>query len=1013
MTSKDLTSEKEDRLHLFDQLLSRWTARKLITGSAKHLSYFIAAATVYQIAGGDVASIAVFSPVLGKLIDQLGSNVLANLLGTITAADKDGVSEAKLREILESEITKLNIQVPLTESEFYRAIRILSQRDEQRFESLASQISEVSYQLRLLHPSERAALSIFPRTSRPLMIDAPIIGREEELEWLSNLEQDSLLVGQPGTGKTFLLYRLVLKGNAVFLNTTDNDEIRSAFKIDAPQFLLVDDAHVSPEVLIDLRQMRNQFGLDFIILATSWPGDAELIKDRLMLSRSNVRELPRLNADQIVEIINNTGIDRPNSVIREIQEQADGRPGLALTLSEMYKKKDGGIDIWQGITLKNYLLHYQPLKDVPSQDVLGIFAIGGMKGMPLDKVAKVLGGQPLLLKKYIAKLSSAGLILEASSTHISVQPRALRYALIRDTFFVDRVQWWDIDDLIRHVPSEFDTLLEIMHAQSRGANVPQEWLRKKLEIQNSSELWMNYAALGEEQGEFVVKNHPDKVIQKSKSKRSLELFPDLVLPLFFEDACGDSRALAPNPDHSLRIIQDWIRSAPLNTQEIKRRREALFWAIKNWVENDSDSDVALRAISILMSPRYESHESDPGLGNSVTLTYGLPGLNDLQIAYDFWTEVLVCLNQLEISSWQPLQELFWEWVYPESVYQDVSIEIRKWMRGSARQMLRDIVPLVGNRQGILRWLQEMSDELDLELDISIDQDFMVLFPFEDRVVDESAAIDGMENWREEEEKQKNTVIQLADKWKTTDPSNVARKLRYIESEATFANLNWPRLTPLLCERIANEVSNYDEWLRAFISQELYSDLIEPFLVLAAQNNEDYWIELATKALEGENTRYASISVILRYSNLSQQVFRQANSRLGGYSSLVKTLCIRNQIPEDTLLSLLQHENDEIVTAVAIGEWRTEPKGIVRESLRQLWREVVLHRVPADEYSLAEILKSEPELSKEWLDIKIDGSSPIYSFEYRKSVPAAIASLETKLQKVYSEKLQPYQALFDW
>ena len=61
-----------------------------------------------------------------------------------------------------------------------------------------------------------AALSLFPLTQRPLLGDA-VRSREREMRWLLEQKSDCLLVGAPGSGKTFLLRSLALQGHARFL----------------------------------------------------------------------------------------------------------------------------------------------------------------------------------------------------------------------------------------------------------------------------------------------------------------------------------------------------------------------------------------------------------------------------------------------------------------------------------------------------------------------------------------------------------------------------------------------------------------------------------------------------------------------------------------------------------------------------------------------------------------------------------------------------------------------------
>ncbi|MGH2625566.1 MAG: hypothetical protein ACRDHY_02810, partial [Anaerolineales bacterium] len=92
-------------------------------------------------------------------------------------------------------------------------------------------------------PGAPSALSIVPLTRRPL-IDLQPIGREPDIRWVEGLTDDSVLVGEPGSGKTFLLYHLMReRWNGLFLVGASEAEIADAIRDQAPRVVVVDDAH--------------------------------------------------------------------------------------------------------------------------------------------------------------------------------------------------------------------------------------------------------------------------------------------------------------------------------------------------------------------------------------------------------------------------------------------------------------------------------------------------------------------------------------------------------------------------------------------------------------------------------------------------------------------------------------------------------------------------------------------------------------------------------------------------
>ena len=195
--------------------------------------------------------------------------------------------------------------------------------------------AEPSWCQRLLGLTGRPrALSPFPVTRRPVLGDR-ILGRERETRWLQERAGDCLLVGAPGSGKTFLLRALVLQGQALFKVDDDRGQIANDLRSLKPPAVIIDDAHVDSGQIERFTQLRTEVGSDARIIATSWPSAAVAVENALQIPSSEVLDLEPIDADTMIRIIKSAGITGPDELLRIIRQQAAGRPGLAATLSHM------------------------------------------------------------------------------------------------------------------------------------------------------------------------------------------------------------------------------------------------------------------------------------------------------------------------------------------------------------------------------------------------------------------------------------------------------------------------------------------------------------------------------------------------------------------------------------------------------------------------------------------------------------------------------------------------------
>ena len=178
------------------------------------------------------------------------------------------------------------------------------------------------------------ALSALPPSHRPVRGDL-LIGREEDLRWLKDTAGDLLVIGQPGSGKSFLLRELTKSDDALFVVDGDRGRIADAIRYDGPRILIVDDAHTRRDALRMLRHLREDIGADFRIIISSWPGARGDLASELGVGGDSIRQLRLLTRDEILSVVRASGIAGPHLLLRELVTQSAGKPGLAVTLAHL------------------------------------------------------------------------------------------------------------------------------------------------------------------------------------------------------------------------------------------------------------------------------------------------------------------------------------------------------------------------------------------------------------------------------------------------------------------------------------------------------------------------------------------------------------------------------------------------------------------------------------------------------------------------------------------------------
>lgn len=852
-----------------------------------------------------------------------------------------------------------------------------------------------------------SALSVVPLTRRPLLGE-DLIGREDDLEWLRVSSGDRLLKGPPGSGKTFLLRTLALEGWGLFVTSDDPTGIANALRNQEPEVVIVDDAHLDVGLVAELRRLRDEVGADFSIVATTWNGAGDEVADVLNLIEADTRELRLLARDEIVEVVHNNGIRGPNELVRAIVDQAEGRPGLAVTLSYLCLR--GGVsEVALGSALRrNTVAVFEGLVGEETAQTLAAFALGGDAGMHPTAVARTLEIPRYRSNIAVGRLAAGGVVdsarraspwstagASAGKEHLAVRPPSLRYALVRDVFFAGFLVM-PLDELIEAAPDVTEVARTLVKAAGYGASVPSQLLTTLLERAGSSEAWTEYASLGEAEATYVLTQHPE--ITTAVADVALERAPKVAIPRLLQLAIGDERPTNPFPDHPIRRLEGWIQVALPGGGQGVPRRELLVEMVNEWLSGGGDCDVGVRAFRMAMSPAFNDYISDPGSGRTVTFRRGLLLPDELSRLKELWLVIVELLGSLENVPWRYLFEAVHDWAYPslhtggtppEEVSQD--------MRAFAGRMLEDMARVCNGHPGVFHKAAEYARELDWHLEVTPDPEFETLFPAERLRAGD---------WQAVQEGQLSAVRELAERWREGDPMEVAVRVAKLEVAAEDVNKTYPRHTPVLCEEIAEHTERSMKWLRALLLDNGVSpDLVAPFLSKAALTAEEGWEEVARECLSTSVLEFATISVTLTTPDPPPGLLSDVSERLGGFANAVEVYCMRGQVPEETLTRLLRHEDLKVATAAAAGEWHADPRGGVREGVESDWRAVMLE-ASTDQHLISDILRLDPTLAHDWLINRVREEQILGDIDIRPTIESAVSALDREQKLSVLQSIRP-------
>ena len=801
-------------------------------------------------------------------------------------------------------------------------------------------------------------------------LNLPLIGMKESLETLKGKTEDTLICGEAGTGKSFLLYTLFKKTKGYFITSNDPDDVISAIKdnVEAIDIVAVDDIFSKYDIISRLIHFRQEFDENFRILATCLPCDEQELQTLNSSFYKNKIFLMPMVRKSIVKLINSMNIGGPDWLINELLEQAHGAPAVAAFLCEELLS-----DNHEGIKTGNSLYKYymKTLKGSSNYDVelfLAVTAVAGSLGMQIDDICNFLGIRKHKALQAINVLISKGIKINYHSNLISLVSQQFACGIVFNSFFSNNAiftfgDYQRIFDLISNKFSAFDLLLNL---KNMSIKVPDWFLREKITLQwvkDNKLFWERLGYSSVSNAEWIFCNHPEKIMMAAKSL--LHRIPYRTISFMLTKASNDERPLHSNLDHPLRIIEEWLKEASSIKKDYIEPRKILLNAALDWNKNKNNSDsMILKVAELVFSLKYV--DCNQSLEDKKTFIFrnGIIAFKHAQnIFNELWPVFINYLHRMgEVSDYKSLYSIIRQWLQPGILSPNMKIKNSRRYTAIGKKMLKNCIPYIslGGQSALL----ELANNHKIKTNIMIDQDFAMLYPQREHYDD----------FDKQKEIWNNNVKNISNKWMKLPIDQVVSKIVLYENEALKNEHNWPKLINWVCNQIAqNDNDRRWEWLQALFKEKCCSDILFPFIEQIHNNISQDELQLFLKTcLDNKQYQWIVLAYSLFSTHISEDFFIKL---IPNYQDMPKVIvhgCYDRTVPLLRMQRLLESNSKEIIVAAVIREFNNKENNSTRKAIYNLWRNSVisyLHSAPRTDFyyfDFEKILAQDGTLPYDWL-----------------------------------------------
>lgn len=761
-----------------------------------------------------------------------------------------------------------------------------------------------------------SALSAYPGAWQPGWEDHHALGRDEDLDWMRRQEDDYVLVGQPGVGKTALLQVLAQEGRGLFAVTDDLHRLANAYRESQPKSVFLPDAHLRADLLRGLLRLRFELGAPFKIAATTWPSREQEVAYDFAAPTKTVDPLPR---KVVANIVRSAVGAADHAVVAEVLDQSKGKPELAVQLANAAIKAPDAASMTRGIVL---LTHLERACRLSARDkaILTFPALGGEQGMTLANVAAASEASQTDVNDVLRKISGTGFLGDSPfpGGPLSIVPAALQDALVATTFFsgARSLNVRKALEVVHDATSAARTLISVLGREATGLRQLElhDLIRNRLSADHRDrahrDLWQAYAKAGRKDAVLWILNR-HKTFVGLVGDAALHYAPLHALPLL----------LARLTDEGVHtVLNGWLTEPAPDV--VKRRRQVLD-AIREQSCGASDTD-ALALVATVFGLDLNGFRLDRVQMNVIDWQITLLSLPQVEQVFELWPSacrLLRAAGPAGIGVARGIAERWCRSATKPSI--NMSREWRDGVRKYARGMVADVVEMAHGRPGILLWAKRTAEatELDVELPPVEPELEAVLPPYPTPSSrDETFA--------------RNRARTLA----SGDAGAGVRELQRLAEETQLAGYapDHHRLLTFV-EAVADAVADPIAWTRELAVRAVPPQWVAAFLSTPTARGllpQEVWDILL------ENDQYSGLAMweALQHGDLPSRVEECILKRLteGGELPVMPWKAVH----EAWKLRLLRSDDRDLATLAAGAMWRSDDLTTLSRPVQSAWLNVM-------------------------------------------------------------------------
>jgi len=846
----------------------------------------------------------------------------------------------------------------------------------------------------------------------------PVIGRDEVIHEIHSRDDDLVLTGSPGVGKTRVLTAIQ---DSVFVDTdAPIGRVADDLRWLRPGNVIIDDARSAKAALrelIRLRQTESEL-VNYRIIAVCWPDEVPALTDELR--GAGLVELELLERRHLDEILVAMGVT--SQLARgEILDQAEGRPGWAVSLADTLIKSKDPSSLLSGRALLGEVERYLRRTTIPTEaiDVLATIACVRSVSQPeLERIAAALQMSRPAIVGILEGAARNGLVdvqshydweKRQSFRHFSVRPPMLADALSTERAFLVDIPGIDLGQLADDWPDKLVGLTKsAITAAQLGAQVArplaesfvsQTLASDQVSYEETIQILRDFARLDSEASDAVLRIARDAFDEwRQKDERSpyemegvLHLAfliaawrnqADAVV-LLLDAALDDDRQTHSHPAHPLRKLSDLVQEFHPEIPHDREHRDLLAQVAVEWLQANPDPEhwrVFGKVVRAILSLELHSALTTPADRLKVQLIHTTVSTHEIErIHREVWPILAQVLPTAPAEALLEIVRGVEGWLrvgagYDRPFGQAHSEDVIKRARELGEDLFKQVAAHGSRSRGVAHSIAEISERFSIQVEFSAEDQYSAFFTDFDRRPDWQA---GMKELEEE-------IGTAVKEWAYEPAAPVIARLASLRQELDLANLRWPDRVQIAFSAMADGIESPGEWIDEAQAQDLFPEAA-PLLATALEKGELTTERLAN--LLSSRGRWSAISLVLSKDVKSPQLDFVIDDLTPTEFELFKTLVIREELSPAVMRKVLNHNDGATRGALAAAmliEARGADEPWTPGELESEWLEAITNFDPVLTPSFADYEAEElmsflahryPATATEWIVGRLQAALP--------------------------------------